>query len=571
VRDETAMTSLKTEGNMVALRAVTRKSTETTTGFDAIIIGAGIGGLYAIHRLRKLGLKVRAFEAGGGVGGTWYWNRYPGCRCDVESMEYSYSFSDELQQEWQWPERYGTQPEILRYINYVADRFDLRRDIEFNTRVKEAAFDSKTNTWTVKTDKSSAATARFCIMATGNLSTPRTPSLPGLESFKGKWYHTGLWPHEGVDFTGLRVGVIGTGSSGVQSIPIIAKQAKHLYVFQRTANFSLPARNAPMDPVKERSHKAHYPERRRAAFDTPFGIAGYPPPVKSALDATEEERLRAYEAKWAEGGSISYLYSFTDLLVKKESNETASEFVRRKIRATVKDPKTAELLCPNDHPIGTKRLILDTDYYETYNRDNVTLVDIRRKPIKEFTPTGLRTGDGNYAFDAIVFATGFDAMTGAMKEIDIHTDAGMSVREKSEDGPRTYLGIMIAGFPNLFMITGPQSPGVKSQMILACEQHVDWIADCVQYLRDHGFSRIEAEQDAEDAWVRHSNEVADRTLYPLANSWYVGANIPGKPRVFMPYVGGVSAYKKKCDEIAAGGYEGFRLAASVEEQRFAAD
>ena len=539
--------------------------------FDAIVVGAGVGGLYAIYRLRNLGLKVRAFEAGGGVGGTWYWNRYPGCRCDVESMEYSYSFSDDLQQEWHWPERYGTQPEILRYIEHVADHFDLGRDIEFNTRVKQAIFDSNTNTWTVTTDKGNAATARFCIMAAGNLSTPRTPNLLGLESFKGKWYHTGLWPHEGVDFTGLRVGVIGTGSSGVQSIPIIAKQAKHLYVFQRTANFSLPARNAPLDPDKESAHKAKYLERRLAAYDTPFGIAGYPAPVKSALDATEEERRRAYEGKWAEGGSISFLYSFTDLLIDKESNETASEFVRRKIRATVKDPKTAELLCPNDHPIGTKRLILDTDYYETYNRDNVTLVNIRSKPIKEITPTGLRTADADYVLDAIVFATGFDAMTGAMKEIDIHTDEGMSVRGKWEDGPRTYLGIMIAGFPNLFMITGPQSPGVKSQMILACEQHVDWIADCLQYLRDHGFSRIEAEADAEDAWVQHNNEVADRTLYPLANSWYVGANIPGKPRVFMPYVGGVAAYKKKCDEIAARGYEGFRLGCCVEEQRFAAD
>ena len=539
--------------------------------FDAIVVGAGVGGLRAIHRLRKLDLKVRAFEAGGGVGGTWYWNRYPGCRCDVESLEYSYSFSDELQQEWHWPERYGTQPEILRYIDHVADRFDLRRDIEFNTRVKQAVFDSDTNTWTVTTDKGTAVTARFCVMATGNLSTPRTPNYPGLQSFKGKWYHTGLWPHEGVDFTGLRVGVIGTGSSGVQSIPIIAKQAKHLYVFQRTANFSLPARNAPMNRDKESAHKAHYPERRRAAFDTPFGIAGYPAPVKSALDATEEERLCAYEAKWAEGGSISFLYSFTDLLINGESNETASEFVRRKIRATLKDPKTAELLCPNDHPIGTKRLILDTDYYETYNRDNVTLVDIRSRPIEEITSTELRTADIDYALDAIVFATGFDAMTGAMKEIDIHTDAGMSIREKWEHGPRTYLGIMIAGFPNLFMITGPQSPGVKSQMILACEQHVDWIADCIQYLRDHAFSRIEAEEDAEDAWVRHNNEVADRTLYPLANSWYVGANIPGKPRVFMPYVGGVAAYKNKCDEIAASGYEGFRMGVSVQDQRLAAD
>jgi cyclohexanone monooxygenase len=539
--------------------------------FDAIIVGAGVGGLYAIHRLRTLGLKVRAFEAGDGIGGTWYWNRYPGCRCDVESLEYSYSFSNELQQEWHWPERYGTQPEILRYVNHVADRFDLRREIEFNTRVKEAVFDSKTNTWTVTTDKGKITTARFCIMATGNLSTPRRPNYPGLERFKGKWYHTGLWPHEGVDFTGRRVGVIGTGSSGVQSVPIIAKQAKYLYVFQRTANFSLPARNAPMDPDKETAHKAEYPERRRAAFDTPFGIAGYPPPVRSALDASEEERLHGYEAKWMEGGSISFLYSFTDLLISKESNETASEFVRRKIRATVKDPRTAELLCPNDHPIGTKRLILDTEYYETYNRDNVTLVDIRSQPIREITPAGLSTADADYELDAIVFATGFDAMTGAMKEIDIHTDAGMSIQRKWEHGPRTYLGIMIAGFPNLFMITGPQSPGVKSQMILACEQHVDWIADCVQYLHAHGFSRIEAEEDAEDAWVQHNNEVANRTLYPLANSWYVGANIPGKPRVFMPYVGGVTAYKKRCDEIAANGYQGFRLGISAEEQRFAAN
>src|SRR5271154_1545669 len=529
--------------------------------FDAIVVGVGVGGLYAIHRLRKLGLKVRALEAGGGVGGTWYWNRYPGCRCDVESMEYSYSFSDELQQEWRWPERYGTQPEILRYINHMADRFELRRDIEFNTRVKGAIFDNKTNTWTVKTDRGNAATARYCIMATGNLSTPRRPSLPGLESFKGEWYHTGLWPHEGVDFTGLRVGVIGTGSSGVQLIPIIAKQAKQLYVFQRTANFSLPARNVPMPPDKESAHKAEYPERRLAAYDTPFGIAGYPPPMKSAREAAEEERLRAYEAKWAEGGSISFLYSYTDLLLNKESNDTASEFVRQKIRATVKDPKTAELLCPSDHPIGTKRLILDTDYYETYNRDNVTLVDIRSKPIEEVTPTGLRTADADYALDAIVFATGFDAMTGAMREIDIRTEAGLSIRAKWEDGPRTYLGIMIAGFPNLFMITGPQSPGVKTQMILSCVQH----------LRDRGLARIEAEQDAEDAWVQHNNDVADRTLYPLANSWYVGANIPGKPRVFMPYVGGVAAYKKKCDEIAGNGYEGFRLGVCAEEERFAAD
>jgi cyclohexanone monooxygenase len=529
------------------------------TEFDAVIVGAGVGGLYAIYRLRKLGLKVRAYEAGSGVGGTWFWNRYPGCRCDIESLEYSYSFSDELQQQWQWPERYGTQPEILRYLNHVADRFDLRRDVQLGTRITSADFNGKTNLWTLKTHDGDTATAPFCIMATGNLSTPRTPDIPGLSSFKGKWYHTGLWPHAGVDFTGQRVGVIGTGSSGVQMIPHIARQAKHLYVFQRTANFSLPARNAPLDPERERKHKAEYPERRRAAYDTPFGIAGYPPPLKSALEATREELTRTYAAKWEEGGSISFLYAFSDLLVNKASNDTASEFVRDRIRATVKDPHTAELLCPSDHPMGTKRLILDTDYYETYNRDNVTLVDIKGAPIKQITSNGLSTPNAEYALDAIAFATGFDAMTGAMKEIAIRTDTGMTIKQKWANGPRTYLGIMMAGLPNLFMITGPQSPGVKSQMILSCEQHVNWIADCLTYLRDRGYRRIEPEGAAEDAWVEHTNEVASGTLYPLANSWYVGANIPGKPRVFMPYVGGFAGYKRKCDAVAASDYDGFVL------------
>lgn len=526
---------------------------------DVIVVGAGVGGLYALHKLRRQGLKVRVFEAGDDVGGTWYWNRYPGCRCDVESMEYSYSFSNDLQQEWVWPERYGTQPEILRYVKHVADRFDLRRDITFKTRVKSAAFDSATARWTIKTDTGETVTAPYCIMATGNLSTPRKPSFPGLDSFKGKWYHTGLWPQGGVDFSGLRVGVIGTGSSGVQSIPLIAAQARHLHVFQRTANFSLPARNAPLDRDKERKHKAEYPERRRAAYDTPFGIAGYPPPTRSALEVPDEERRRIYEAKWNEGGSISFLYAFTDLLTNKAANDTASDFVREKIRATVKDPKTAELLCPNDHPIGTKRLILDTNYYETYNRPNVTLVDIRSAPIEEITPTGLRTAAASYELDAIVFATGFDAMTGAMKEIDIRNDKGLSIADKWRDGPLTYLGIMMSGFPNLFMITGPQSPGVKSQMILSCEQHVDWISDCIRHMGERQLRRIEPEQTAEMAWVHHNNEVADSTLYPMANSWYMGSNIPGKPRVFMPYVGGVTAYKKKCDEVVANGYTGFAL------------
>ena len=535
-------------------------ATSPSTRHDVVIVGAGLAGLYAIHKLRGLGFKVRAFEAGDGVGGTWFWNRYPGARCDVESLEYSYSFSNDLQQSWKWPERYGTQGEILKYINHVADRFDLRRDVQLKTRVTSAVFDRATSLWTLRTDTGDVIEARFCIMASGNLSTPRVPAFKGLESFAGKWYHTGLWPKEPVDFTGLRVGVIGTGSSGVQMIPLIARQARHLTVFQRTANFSLPARNGPMNPEKDSRHKSEYPQRRRAAYETPFGIAGHPPPVMSALDASHDERTATYEEKWQEGGSISFLYAYTDLLVSKDSNDTASEFVRNKIRGIVKDRATAELLAPNDHPIGTKRLCLDTEYYETYNRPNVRLVDARRAPIEAITPYGLKTTAASYELDAIVFATGFDAMTGAMREIDISTSDGLRLADKWDGGPLTYLGIMIAGLPNMFMITGPGSPGVKTQMILSIEQHVDWIADCLRHLSDKGFRSIEAQPDAERDWVEHVNEVADRTLYPLANSWYVGANIPGKPRVFMPYVGGVPAYKKKCDEVAAAGYSGFTLA-----------
>ncbi len=420
----------------------------------------------------------------------------------------------------------------------MADRFDLRRDVQLNTRIVSAVFDSKAGDWMLKTDGGEEIRARYCVMAAGNLSTPRVPDFKGLKNFKGKWYHSGLWPHEGVDFSGLRVGVIGTGSSGVQMIPIIARQASHLHVFQRTANFSLPARNGPMETERERSHKADYPARRAAAADTPFAIGGHPKPTRPALAVPEAERQAAYEAKWQEGGSISFLYSYTDLLVNKESNDTASEFVRDKIRGIVKDARTAELLAPKDHPIGTKRLCLDTGYYETYNRDNVTLVDVRSDPIQEITETGLRTAGGQpFELDAIVFATGFDAMT----------------------GPLTYLGLMVSGFPNMFVVTGPGSPGVKTQMIASIEQHVDWIADCIGHMQNNGFDRIEASPQAEMEWVHHVNQVADSTLYPLANSWYMGANIPGKPRVFMPYVGGYDRYKRHCDTVAAKGYEGFRL------------
>ena len=534
----------------------------SSDALDVIIVGAGVGGVYAIYRLRQLGLSLRAFEKGADVGGTWYWNRYPGCRCDIESLEYSFSFSPELDQEWKWPERYGNQREILAYVQHVADRFDIRKDIQFDTVVTSAVFDEAANRWTATTDRGDTITARYLIMATGNLSTPRKPDIAGIDSFKGKTYHTGLWPHEGVDFTGLRVAVIGTGSSGVQAIPHIARQARQVVVFQRTANFSLPAQNGLMNPEKEARHKAEYPERRADAVNTPFAIAGYPPPAKSALEVSEEERNATYERKWQEGGSISFLYAYTDLLTNKAANDTASNFVRNKIRQIVKDPETAEALCPNDHPIGTKRLILDTNYYQTYNLPHVKLVNIRKNPIEEITEWGIRTSDGKaYEIDAIVFATGFDAMTGALKEIDITGKGALSIDEKWKEGPQTYLGVMVAGFPNMFMITGPQSPGVKSQMIFSCQQHVDFIGDIITYARDRQMRRIEASRMAEIAWVQHNNEVANSTLYPLANSWYMGANIPGKPRIFMPYVGGVHKYVARCNEIVANDYEGFEMRA----------
>jgi cation diffusion facilitator CzcD-associated flavoprotein CzcO len=524
---------------------------------DAVIVGAGFAGLYMLHRLRGLGFSARVFEAGAGPGGTWYWNRYPGARCDVESLDYQYSFSDDLQREWDWTERYATQPEILRYVNHVADRFDLRRDIQFDTRVTAARFDEAVTRWTVETDRGDRVTARFLIAATGCLSAARVPDFPGLDTFTGAWYHTGRWPHEGVDFTGLRVGVIGTGSSAIQSIPLIAQQASRLYVFQRTPNFSLPALNDKLSPERVQEYREHFTEIKRQARESRTGLL-VNPNQQSALEASAEERDHQFQMRWEQGG-FHLLESFVDLLGSTEANETAAEFVRRKIREVVKDPAVAEALCPRDHPLGTKRICIDTNYYETFNRENVTLVDIRTSPIEAITPTGLRTADGEYELDAIVFATGFDAMTGALLAIDIRGRGGATLREAWAAGPRTYLGLTVAGFPNLFTITGPGSPSVLSNMIVSIEQHVDWIADTLTYLRQHQLDTIEATVEAQDAWVAHVNALADRTLYPMANSWYLGANIPGKPRVFMPYVGGVGAYAEKCREVIANGYEGFRL------------
>jgi cyclohexanone monooxygenase len=541
---------------------MSRQSSSEGERLDAIVVGGGFAGLYSLYKLRGIGLRVQVLEAGCDIGGTWFWNRYPGARCDVESLEYSYSFSDELQQEWHWPERFAAQPDILRYINHVADRMDLRPFILTETRVVSAVFEKATNLWTVTAHDRHVFQAPFCIMATGNLSLPRVPRFPGLESFKGNWYHSGLWPEEGVDFSERRVGVIGTGSSGIQMIPVIAEQAKHLHVFQRTANFSVPAVNRPITRDVDRSHKARYREWRDEAKRTPFGIAGHPPPLKSALEDTPEERQRIYEQKWGTGGNISFLYAYKDLLVNEDSNETASEFVRNKIRRIVRDPKVAALLLPNDHPIGTKRLCLDIGYFETFNRENVTLVDVRSDPIVAMTPTGLRTEMREFELDNIVFATGFDAITGALLDIDIAVKDGPRLRDKWANGPSTYLGLMTAGFPNLFIITGPGSPSVKSNMVASIEQHVDWIAECLQYLADKKLRQIVAEESAQANWVEHVNEVADATLYPRANSWYVGANIPGKPRVFMPYVAGLDKYRKICDEVSASGYRGFSLTAT---------
>ena len=524
---------------------------------DAVIVGAGFAGLYMLHRLRGLGVSAQVYEAGRDVGGTWYWNRYPGARCDVESLDYSYSFSDALQQEWRWTERYASQPEILRYADHVADRFDLRRDIQLETRVTAAVLDEATTRWTVETDRGQRVSAQFCLMATGCLSHAQVPAIAGLETFEGRWYHTGHWPHDGVDFTGQRVGVIGTGSSAIQSIPILARQAAHLFVFQRTPNYSIPARNGPLDPEHERQVKAHYAEFRRQARASRVGFV-VERNDQSALAVSPEERQRAYEARWRRGG-LGFSAAFADLLTDQDANDTAAAFFRDRIRATVLDARVAEMLTPRDYPLGTKRLCVDTDYYETFNRDNVTLVDVRRAPIEAITARGLRTQDDVYALDSLVFATGFDAMTGALLSIDIRGRAGQPLREKWAAGPRTYLGLAVAGFPNLFAITGPGSPSVLSNMIVSIEQHVDWIADCIAYLRGRDRRGIEATPDAEAAWVAHVNEVGHATLYPRARSWYMGANVPGKPRVFMPYVGGVPVYRQICEAVAAKGYEGFTL------------
>ena len=526
---------------------------------DAVVVGAGFAGLYMLHRLRRMGLSVRVFETGAGVGGTWYWNRYPGARCDSDSVEYSYQFSDALQQEWRWTERYPTQPEILRYLEHVADRFDLRRDIRFRTTVTQAVFDEAAGCWRIATADGARLSATYCIMATGCLSAVNRPSFDGLDRFEGDWYHTGAWPHEPVSFAGRRVGIVGTGSSAIQSIPLIAAEARHLSVFQRQPNYTVPARNGPLDEAEYAAVRANYGELRRRAKATPTGSWWAANPT-AAEEMSADERMHELEARWQKGG-LSMYGVFNDMLVNREANDIATDFIRSKIRAEVRDPKLAALLSPHSY-MGCKRICLDTDYYATYNRPNVTLVDIGDAPVDEITRTGLRSGGRDYELDTIVFAIGFDAMTGPLFRIDISGREGQSLRAKWADGPRTYLGLAIAGFPNLFTVTGPTSPSVLTSMIPTIEQHVDWIADCIDHARGCGRPHIEATRQAEDAWIVHHEEVAAGTLFPACNSWYVGANVPGKPRKVTPYTGGFAAYVEKCDAVAANGYEGFSLTAA---------
>ncbi len=523
---------------------------------DVLIVGAGFSGLYLLHLLRGRGLDVEIVDKAPSIGGTWYWNRYPGVGCDVVSMTYSYSWDEELEQEWHWSSRYARQSEILAYMHHVAERHDLLRDIRLECAVTAAAWDDAARTWQVETTQG-PVDARFLIMATGCLSVPSVPDFLGLDDFAGDWHHATAWPEGGVDFAGRRVAVIGTGSTAIQAIPIIAEESAHLTVFQRTPNFSIPAWNGPLAPEDEAARKAIYRETRAFARVAATGDI-WDEPTAKALDVSPEEREAEYERRWREG-SFSFLATFEDITTDPAANQTAVDFVHRKIKEKVHDPVVAELLCPKDHPLGTKRLCVDSHYYETYNRDNVTLVDISQTPIERITQQGLRVAETDYAFDTIVFATGFDAMTGALLAVDIRGRDGLSLRDEWKDGPHSYLGLTIAGFPNLFTMTGPGSPSVLSNMMTAIEQHVEWVDACIGHLEHHQIATIEATSEAQAAWDQEVHDEAYATLYPQAASWYMGANIPGKPRIFLPYIGGVGKYTEICDEVAGEGYRGFTL------------
>ncbi|MGE7131075.1 flavin-containing monooxygenase [Lysinibacillus xylanilyticus] len=526
---------------------------------DAIVLGAGFAGLYMLYQLRSKGLSTVVYEAGDGVGGVWYWNRYPGARCDVESIYYNYTFSKELYEEWNWTSRFPEQEEILSYLNYVADRFDLRKDIQFKTRVNAAHFDEERCKWLIHLNDGTQVFAKYFITGIGCLSAANVPNIKGLNQFKGKWYHTGHWPHEKIDFTGKRVGIIGTGSSGIQAIPVIAKEAKHITVFQRTPQYTIPARNHTYDKEFIRSTKENFETLKHAMRNS---ISGTPhiQNDRSVMEDSESKRQQVFEDAWAEGG-FAFAMSYNDLLTNEQSNEKASEFIRSKIREVVKDPKVAEKLSPK-YMYGTKRQVLDTDYFETYNRENVLLVDVKESPIEEITEAGIKTTTNDqYDLDIIIFATGYDGMTGPLFKIDIQGKDGVALKDKWENGAsvRTYLGITTAGFPNLFMITGPESPSVLVNMPTAIEQHVEWVANCIEYMREHNIDVIETNIQAEEEWSEHNREIANETLYVKGDSWYTGANIAGKPRSFLIYLGGFDYYTKRCNEIAQNNYEGYTM------------
>ena len=535
----------------------------SSDNYDVVVVGAGFSGMYLVKKLRDLGLNFVILEQGGDVGGTWYWNRYPGARCDIPTVEYSYSFDKELEQSWDWQELMAAQPEILTYANQVADNYDLRDAMRFNTRVASADFDENENSWTVVTDTGDEYLARYFIMATGCLSVPNWPDIEGREDYAGRTIHTGLWPHENVDFTGLRVGIIGTGSSAVQSIPEIAKTAKELKVFQRTPVYTFPAGNHALDDDFRADIKARYEDIRETQRGSlggmaMFGVMGRLQEVgtEKIADCSEEER----EQRLVEEGLPS-LRRYADVGLDLEANEMACDLYRRHIADIIDDPETAKALMPRGYPMGCKRQVVDIGYYEAFNRDNVSLIDLREDPIERINESGVCTAGGQHDVDVLIYATGFDAMTGAINNVSITGRSGTKLKDKWENGPRSYLGLQIAGFPNLFTVTGPGSPSVLSNMLVSIEQHCDWITDCIHHMNSNGLNTIEAEQQAEDQWVKHVFEVADGTMLtaPSCSSWYLGVNIPGKPRVFMPYVGGVGNYRAKCSSVAANGYEGFKL------------
>ena len=524
---------------------------------DVIIVGAGFSGLYMLYKMRKMNLKALIIERASDAGGTWFWNRYPGARCDIESIEYSYSFSDELQQEWNWSNRYSDQSEILDYVNYVVKKFNLKENIVFNTSVKSATFDENLKNWIVETDSKSYS-SKFCVMATGTLSSIKQPNFDGLENFKGDWYVTGEWPHEKLDFTSKKVAIIGTGSSAVQSIPVIAEEAKNLTVFQRSPNYTIPANNRPLTEKELSNAKSSYDQIREKAKYTRAGIGYNQFDERKLLDLSSEEIKKELNNRWKMGGQEIFTAGFTDVGVSLEANKIVADFVKSKIREIVKDPNVAKLLSPED-AIGCKRLCADTNYFETYNRENVELIDLNFNPINSITENGILTKNKEFKFDTIIFATGFDAMTGALQAIDITGKNGKKLKQVWKDGPKSFLGLLINGFPNLFTVTGPGSPSVLTNMMVAIEQHVEWISNCINFLSKSNLNEVEADELFQIEWMDHIEEVAKNTLRYTCNSWYVGANVPGKKRVFMPYAGGFGKYREKCDEIAENNYSILRI------------